>query len=279
MMIKEIPFTKISATGNDFILFDMIANASADQILQQAFFRAICKRRTGAGADGILLIEKSKIADFKMRYLNADGREVEMCGNGARAAAFYAFHAGHAPVQSKFDVQGVVYEALVEGKAVSLFMHPPEEMALKPGILEHDDIEEGGVARVGVPHYVLLTKSIFDTDVAKLGRFYCHHERFKPAQTNVNFVEINVHNELEIRTWERGVEAETLACGTGAVASAFIASKLHGISFPITLRAAGGTLTVAIDKHKERPLLHGEVKIPYSGKLRLDAFATELAVA
>lgn len=261
----NIPFAKLSATGNDFILFDNRQPLFSGD--ETAFFRGICARQTGVGADGILLIENSESADFSMRYFNADGRESEMCGNGARAAAYYAFLHGIAPQHCRFSVQGVPYEALVEGTSVSLLMHVPTNLRLQPGALESTDFEEGGMGDLGVPHYVLFAENAGGVDVEKTGKFYCEHAFFQPRRTNVNFITINALNELEIRTYERGVDAETLACGTGAVVSAFVAHKTRGLPFPITLKARGGTLTVAIDEASGRPWLHGEVRLPFRGEI------------
>lgn len=264
-MSDRLSFTKLSATGNDFVLFD---NRSA--LLtgsETAFLAAICARRTGVGADGVLLIENSDSAHFKMRYFNADGRESEMCGNGARAAAFFAFHRGLAPIHCRFEIWGEMYEAVVEGKTVSLLMHPPVELNLEPRAPQHQGVEEWGRARVGVPHYVLRAEDLASVPVEQIGKFYCEHPFFQPEGTNVNFVMRNVIGELEVRTYERGVNAETLSCGTGAVASAYVAHQRLDMAFPITIRTAGGTLTVNLDKRTGRPTLYGEVRMPFTGEV------------
>jgi diaminopimelate epimerase len=269
-MKRRLSFAKFSATGNDFILFD-----NREQALNgddAKFFQSICARRTGVGADGLLLIEKSEKTHFRMRYFNADGRESEMCGNGARAAAFYAFHNGVAPIHCTFEIGGEIYEAIVEGKAVSLLVHTPVNMKLKPGVLKDNRFEEGGMADLGVPHYVLFAGDVAKVDVEKFGKKYCQHKFFQPRRTNVNFVSVNVMQELEIRTYERGVDAETLSCGTGAVVSAFVAKEVLHKSFPITLKTRGGTLTVSIDERTGRPLLHGEVRMPFQGEIDRESF-------
>lgn len=272
-MSRQLPFSKFSATGNDFILFDNRQALLKGEELN--FFQRICARRTGIGADGVLLIENSERSHFRMRYFNADGRESEMCGNGARAAAFYAFHNGIAPIQCNFEIGGVIYEAIVEGKAVSLLMHAPANLKLKPGVLRDKRFEEGGMADLGVPHYVLFADDVTKVDVDKYGKKYCQHKFFQPRRTNVNFVSANLMEELEIRTYERGVDAETLSCGTGAVVSAFIAKDVLHKSFPITLKTRGGTLTVTIDETTGRPLLHGEVRMPFQGEISSDSINTK----
>lgn len=262
-MSDRLSFTKLSATGNDFVLFDNRSSVLTGN--ETVFLAAICTRRTGIGADGVLLIEKSDNAHFRMRYFNADGRESEMCGNGARAAAFYAFHHGVAPIHCRFEVWGEMYEAVIEGKTVSLLMHPPADIDLEPGAPKQQDVREWGRARVGVPHYVLQTENLASTAVERIGKYYCEHAFFQPEGTNVNFVMPNVVGELEVRTYERGVNAETLSCGTGAVASAYVAHQRLDMAFPITIRTAGGTLTVNVDERTRRPTLYGEVRMPFTG--------------
>ena len=259
---------KCHGSGNDFVLIDerrLPEPLTQDQ--RKTLAVHLCNRNSIIGADSFLFVQDSAVGDGKMRYFNADGRESEMCGNGARAAAYYAFLHGIAPQHCRFSVQGVPYEALVEGTSVSLLMHAPSNLRLQPGALESTDFEEGGMGDLGVPHYVLFAENAGGVDVEKTGKFYCEHAFFQPRRTNVNFITINALNELEIRTYERGVDAETLACGTGAVVSAFVVHKTRGLPFPITLKARGGTLTVAIDEASGRPWLHGEVRLPFRGEI------------
>lgn len=266
---RAIEFTKLSATGNDFILLDYRSASWAG--LDERMFQALCHRQTGVGADGVLLIEASAGHDFSLHYLNADGRESEMCGNGARAAAFYAAHHGLAPAKMRFEIRGVSYSAEVAGQQVALTMHPPTELVMRPGVLRHDSLSEGGFAVVGVPHYVLFVDAtdVEQLDVSGLGRYYRHAAAFAPRGTNVNFVALLPSGELKIRTYERGVEAETLACGTGAVASAFVAREQWQMPFPIGLQARGGRLCVDFDSRLRRPVLSGEVRSPFRGTVDL----------
>ena len=268
--MKTIPFVKLSATGNDFILFDnRDGTLSGDEA---HFFNQLCVRETGIGADGILLIETSAVADFKMRYFNADGRESPMCGNGARASAYFAFHTGLAPASMRFEVSGQIYQATVDGDRVALLMQEPEDIDWQPGALEHDGLREGGRMTVGVPHYVLLVEKVDTVDVEGLGQFYRQHPAFAPLGTNVNFIAREADGRLRIRTYERGVERETLACGTGTVASAYVAHTQLGLPFPMTFRARGGTLTVQRDPDSGRPLLQGQVRMPFRGEVLMEAF-------
>jgi diaminopimelate epimerase len=286
----SIRFTKLSATGNDFILFDNRENLFRGD--EEQLFRALCTRRLAIGADGILLIEKprpsSRITklrftpDFIMRYFNRDGRESEMCGNGARASAYYAFHRRLAPAEMQFEVSGDLYQAMVAGNKVRLRLQKPRQLDLAPAALEETAMAEGGFVNTGVPHYVLFVSDIAQIDVEKVGKKYRQHPAFQPAGTNVNFVapalpdfsaEENSGSYLHLRTYERGVEEETLACGTGAVASAILAHLKKSMPFPIHLTTAGGELTVYGDSSFEKLELEGEVRLVYDGEFELENFS------
>jgi diaminopimelate epimerase len=273
-----IRFTKLSATGNDFILFDNRAGLFRGD--EEKLFRALCTRRVAIGADGILLIENPPAASlrfmpsrFTMRYFNRDGHESEMCGNGGRAAAYYAFRHGLAPAEMQFEVSGDLYKASVNGNKVRLHMRKPRDINLTPHALEEVGMEEGGFVNTGVPHYVLFAAAIDSIEVAKLGIKYRHHPAFQPAGTNVNFVGVNGASHLHLRTYERGVEEETLACGTGTVASAVLAHLKKGMPFPIYVTTRGGELTVYGDDKFEKLELEGEVRLVYHGEFDLENFA------
>lgn len=262
---KEIPFYKLVATGNDFILFDNRNGLFSGQ--EHDFFHELCKRRLSVGADGILLIENSRVENFRMRYYNADGRESEMCGNGARAAAYWAYLHNLVPAEMSFEVHGNRYEALVQGNRVRLKMPPASNLQLNPGILKETELEEGGVIHTGVPHYVLFCNSVASVDVEKLGKKYRWHHYFQPSGTNVNFVELVSPSNIKIRTFERGVEEETLACGTGTVASALLTTLCKGGRLPMKAETPGGKLMVYGTNWQEPVYLEGEVKLVYRGVL------------
>ncbi len=289
----RIRFTKLSATGNDFILFDNRDNLFRGD--EEKLFRTLCTRRVAIGADGILLIEKPQvgksasvqvkscelqtfklanlqICHFTMRYFNRDGRESEMCGNGARACAYYAFQHSLAPAEMQFEVSGDLYHAVVSGKKVRLRMQKPWDLNLTPHALEDAGMEEGGYVNTGVPHYVLFVADVDQVDVAKLGVKYRHHPVFQPAGTNVNFVSIVGRSNLYLRTYERGVEEETLACGTGTVASAVITHLQKQTPFPIHVTTRGGELIVYGDSEFKKLELEGEVRLVYDGEFELENF-------
>lgn len=283
-MSSPLPFFKYSATGNDFILLDNRASRFRDD--ETALFEKICRRKTGVGADGILLIEKPRLAgcDFTMRYFNRDGRESEMCGNGARASAYHAVTTKLAPRVMRFEVSGDVYHATVEGAQVQLLMQTPRDLRVRPGVVSWFDkkmgaplkagialqeMEEAGFVNTGVPHYVLFAPKVDALDVESLGRELRHHVAFAPSGTNVNFVETLAPSRVKLRTYERGVEEETLACGTGATAAALFAHLLRGHEFPIHLQTCGGELLVRRDPATERFVLQGEVQLVFTGEFEL----------
>ncbi|MDZ7360884.1 MAG: diaminopimelate epimerase [candidate division KSB1 bacterium] len=273
----SIQFTKLSATGNDFILFDNRAGLFRGD--EEPLFRTLCTRRVAIGADGILLIENPppsslRFTDlrFRMRYFNRDGRESEMCGNGARAAAYYAFRRHLAPAEMQFEVSGELYHAVVAGNKVRLRMQKPRHLNLTPRALEDAGMEEGGFVNTGVPHYVVFVQDVDQVEVAKLGMKYRRHAIFQPAGTNVNFVAVGKPSHLHLRTYERGVEEETLACGTGAVASAVLAHLKKQMPFPIHLATRGGGLTVYGDDKFENLELEGDVRLVYHGEFDLKEF-------
>jgi diaminopimelate epimerase len=260
-----IKFTKLSATGNDFILFDNRDEKFSGK--EHDFFRQICQRRQGIGADGILLIGPSDQFHFSLTYFNSDGYIGEMCGNGARAAAYYSFTHKIAPSEVEFDVLGVAYQAIVENDWVKLFTPPPVEIREKPGVVDEADFQEGGYLNVGVPHYVLFVDDVAKIDVEKIGKKYRYHQAFQPWGTNVNFIEILDQSKLKIRTYERGVEQETLACGTGTISAAIMAKLQKNAKLPVTVQAPGGDLRVDFDNDMTKILLEGQVKIVYYGQL------------
>ena len=254
----------MSAAGNDFILFDNRNGALSGE--ENDFFHRICERRQAVGADGVILIEKSSVADFKYRHFNADGSPAEMCGNGARAVCFYAVSRGIAQPHHIFEIQGVEHEAWVTKDEVKLRMPSPTEINATLGIVTEKFLEEGGFIVLGVPHLVIFVGKVEDIDVPKLGRKYRAHPRFN-NKTNVNFVQVCDIDTIRVRTFERGVEEETFSCGTGAVSSAILTHIARGINPPISVQTKGGVLRVNWEDFRRDVYLSGEAKIVYEGKL------------
>jgi diaminopimelate epimerase len=274
-----IDFTKMSGTGNDFILMDHRAPFLSREEMP-AFARAVCRRRFSAGADGLIFIEKSETADFRWQFLNADGSWAEMCGNGARCAARFAHAKGIAPARMSFETVAGRIEAEVTGRSVKLRMTAPAGLRLQ------ETIGEGGKELVlhslntGVPHAVLFVENLGQAPVLELGRAVRFHEHFQPAGTNVNFVQRLADNGLAVRTYERGVEGETLACGTGAVAAAIIAGLLGQARPPVTVTTSGGEQLIIhyalAGQEITEVFLEGPANFIYEGRLHAEAIQTTL---
>jgi diaminopimelate epimerase len=231
-------FTKMNGAGNDFILFD---NRTGDIDLDRNQIAQLCDRHRGIGADGILLLEKpTNRADFRMRYFNADGGEAEMCGNGARCFARFANKVGGQKREISFETPAGVISAELKGDLVTLRMTEPTDLRLNIDLPVADENRVVHFINSGVPHVVILVAKIDDADVRGDGAAIRNHKMFSPNGANVNFIEKRGANKIAIRTYERGVEDETLACGTGIVASALIFAATEESSSPITVLARGG---------------------------------------
>ena len=277
MMIADLPlaFVKMSGTGNDFILVDHRRPRIVPEAMPE-FARLVCRRRFSVGADGLILIEDSEQADFRWRFFNADGSEAEMCGNGARCAARFAYMHGIAPARMRFETLAGIIEASVADINVSVKMTRPTDLRLDLGL------EVGGASLVlhsvdtGVPHVVIFVEDIDRTDVCGLGRSIRHHEAFMPAGTNVNFVQQRPDGAFKVRTYERGVEDETRACGTGAVAAALVAALLERAASPVEIVTSGGDrLTILFDLQggpaADNVFLKGPAHVVYRGELNSEA--------
>ncbi len=220
----NIPFVKMVGAGNDFIVIE--PNPALDYV---KFTQAICARQTGIGADGVLILDKSKTSDYRMRIINADGSEAEMCGNGARCMASYIV-ANLKPVKKLFGMETIAGEILAEaeGEIAHVRLSPPKDYLPNLDITVAGNKMTVHYIDTGVPHTIIFVEGLQEVDVNSLGRLIRNHPRFAPRGTNVNFVERARDGMVAVRTYERGVEAETLACGTGAVASAIIAyTQMH----------------------------------------------------
>jgi diaminopimelate epimerase len=231
-------FTKMNGAGNDFVLLD---NRRGEIQLEAEQIARICDRHRGVGADGILLLEKAANgADFRMRYYNADGGEAEMCGNGARCFARFANKVAGAANQISFETPAGVIGAELHGESVTLQMSNPEDLRLNLSLAEID-YPSLHFINSGVPHVVVPVPRIDDIDVRRDGVLIRRHKMFSPKGANVNFLEKCGSQSIAIRTYERGVEDETLACGTGVVASALIFSATESAEGPIRVRVRGGS--------------------------------------
>jgi diaminopimelate epimerase len=259
-------FYKMSASGNDFIVIDnrtrVVENSFSDI---PDFVQRVCRRRHSVGADGLILIEPSDRHDFLWRFYNADGSEAEMCGNGGRCAARFAYLNGIAGSKMSFGTLAGTMKAEVDkdGK-VKLQLTKPTDLKLDYPIKLDDKELFVSSVNTGVPHAILLTDHIDLAPVEDLGRPVRYHKAF-PKGTNVDFVEIVDRDNVKIRTYERGVEGETFACGTGAVATGVVLKekKLTGDMVNIWTRG-GEVLKVYVN---ENVYLEGSARVIYTGAL------------
>ena len=273
--MKTIPFLKMSGSGNDFIIIDNREAVVPEAQLMRLVIGA-CRRKMSVGADGMIFIESSANLDFKWRFFNADGSLPDMCGNGARCAARFAFIHGIADRQMAFETLAGTIEASVGDETVKIRMTEPRD--LKTGtILELEGTPTAvGSINTGVPHVVMVVDDIEAVAVVKTGRLIRYHPKFAPDGTNANFVAVDSNGTILIRTYERGVEDETLACGTGNVAAALILAHERGLRSPVLLTTrSGGKLTVHFDAQAGRfqdVFLEGDARVIYRGDLWEEAW-------
>ncbi|HUI08790.1 MAG TPA: diaminopimelate epimerase [Bacteroidota bacterium] len=239
-MTVRLEFTKATGAGNDFVLLNAMGGMPGADLPQLA--RALCDRHFGVGADGLLVLAPSKRSDFLMLYYNADGSSGGMCGNGGRCVARFALLEGIAGPRQRFEALGFVYRAEV-APAGSVRLSMKDPAGLRTGLrLSRGTGEpvDGTFIDTGAPHLVVFEDDLERLDVARLGRALRLDPSFAPEGTNVNFVSPEGGSTIRIRTYERGVEAETLACGTGSVASALVASWLRNMESPVRVTVRSG---------------------------------------
>lgn len=263
----------MSGSGNDFIIIDNRKNVVDETDLTQ-FIARVCRRKMSVGADGFILVEDAEAADFKWRFYNSDGSVAEMCGNGARCAARFAYLTGIAGAEMFFETAAGIIHAEIKGERVKIKIPDPEDLDMDYILeLESSSLSVSSV-NTGVPHVVIARDTLDDIDVVKLGREIRFHDRYAPAGTNVNFVSLR-KNSVEIRTYERGVEDETLACGTGAVAGAIVMACKGNIASPVdVLTRSGEHLNIYYHRKEDRfydIFLEGDARLIYKALLCEDA--------
>ncbi len=267
---SSVHFTKYTATGNDFVIIDDrdLRFPHADH----GFIRRILHRRFGVGGDGLILLQPSDHANFRMRHFNPDGSEAEMCGNGARSLLHFAHSLGLVGKHTTFESHSALHKGTIDGEQIRIKMNPPQNLMPGKPRFELPGMTVGGSVEIGVPHYVLFVAEVASVDVQLWGSELAHRPAF-PKGTNVDFVQVHSPNEINMRTFERGVEAETLSCGTGATASSVIASYLQGIQSPVTVHVLGGALSVEFNTDFSELWLCGPVVPVFRGELLLTAAA------
>lgn len=260
----KLHFFKYQGTGNDFVLLD---NRDKSILLTQEQIKFLCDRRFGVGADGLMLLETEAGYDFKMVYFNSDGNESSMCGNGGRCLMAFAHRLGVVTEKARFIATDGPHEAIIlEDGTVSLKMQDVK------GIEKGSDFF---FLNTGSPHYVTIVDALQDINVKEEGRKVRYNERFALQGTNVNFIE-KKEDTLFVRTYERGVEDETLSCGTGVTAAALVAA-VNGLATgknQCRISTPGGSLNVKFDKVLENTFyniwLEGPATFVYEGDIVID---------
>ena len=268
-----LEFTKMNGAGNDFVMVD---NRDESRSLSCEQIARLCDRHRGIGADGLIALESSPELP-RMRYYNADGGEAEMCGNGARCfAKFTSRLLGQREGTLSFMTQAGIIAAELLGDQVRLLMSEPHSLQLAHALQVGGNELEVHSLNTGVPHAVTFVSDLELTPVVEMGRAMRQHQRFAPAGTNANFAQLLAPGSLAIRTYERGVEDETLACGTGVVATALIHHFLTKSPSPISVRVRGGdTLEVGFllkNGHPSAVTLTGPADFVFEGTLDIQSF-------
>ncbi|MEN6440084.1 MAG: diaminopimelate epimerase [Syntrophobacter sp.] len=275
---QRIPFMKLTGSGNDFIIIDN-RTLGIGKESGRSLTRLACRRKVSVGADGLILIENDPEADFRWVFFNADGSEAEMCGNGARCAARFAYLNGIVDkTRITFRTLAGIIEAEISGERVKVKVTQPHGIITDFSI---DGLEEAPYLHfinTGVPHVVWFTDTedqLENVDVPARGRTLRFHPHFQPAGTNANFAFIRDTHNISIRTYERGVEAETLACGTGSIACALLASARGLAESPVrVLTRSGETLIIHFNRVSQEGrtefsdvCLEGDARVVYDAAL------------
>ena len=237
----EFDFYKYQGTGNDFIIIDNRKNGFPKEDVK--FINHLCDRNFGIGSDGLMLLEKSSSLDFKMVYFNADGKSGSMCGNGGRCIVQFAKSLGIFNTKTSFEAIGETYHASIDGSIVSIKMNDVKDIEIHPDHLFLD---------TGSPHHIKFTENVEEINVEQVGREIRYGSPYFEDGTNVNFVEQVEGNTFKVRTYERGVENETLSCGTGVTAVAIASHAVNKSSENIIkLKTLGGILEVSFEMEND----------------------------
>ena len=271
-MASTLNFWKMNGAGNDFVMLD---NRDLSLHLSKDAIEALCDRHRGIGSDGLLAVEPAtEGGDYKMRYYNADGGEAEMCGNGARCFARFVNKLHNNSLTTlKFETLAGFISAEYLGDQVRINMSQPHSLNLNQALTVDRSPLTVHSVNTGVPHAVVFADDLANVDVRRLGAGLRYHEAFAPKGTNANFGKVTGPCSISIRTYERGVEDETLACGTGMVACALIHHELTGAPSPISVLVKGGdTLQIGFEKQGDayhNVTLHGPADFVFSGEVAL----------
>lgn len=276
--MERVSFCKFSGSGNDFIIIDNREHR-IDAVQLTPFIAKVCNRRMSVGADGLILVEEGTGVDFRWRYFNSDGSLADMCGNGARCVARFAYLNGIAGTSMSFENQTVVVSAEIKDQRVKINM--PDPVDFRADYTLDVDGEPVTVSSIntGVPHVLIRVKNrdaLNHVDVIGRGKEIRFHRDYAPEGTNVNYITPLEDNGIVIRTYERGVEDETLACGTGAIAAALVTARQSGVDSPISVTTrSGGRLDITFLENEGRFSdihLEGDARMIYRGELSTDAW-------
>lgn len=268
----ELSFVKMNGAGNDFVLIDnreQKVRLTPEQVVR------LCHRQRGVGADGLFLLIPcaSGRADWAWQFFNSDGSVAEMCGNGARCFARFVQRLTGSNGNISFETGAGVIRAELQGERVTVTLTSPKDLRLHEQLETANGIQTVHSVNTGVPHAVLFVADADHAMVQALGREIRWHPHFAPKGTNVDFVQVLGRSHIRVRTYERGVEGETLACGTGVTASALVASRVHQFPSPIKVQVQGGdVLEVTFQADREtfsNVRLNGPAEFVFEGKLRI----------
>lgn len=269
-----LTFSKMAGGGNDFVVIDNRPRSVTEPV---ELTRRICTHHLSVGADGLILIESSALATFAMRYFNSDGSRGEFCANGTRCAARYAFLNELAGPRMTIETDAGLVAADIAGETVTLSLAGPKLFRAERPLRVGNTMIRGSSIRVGVPHYVIFTDNdLWSEDIVSLGRAIRMHPDLKAdGGANVNFVHVRAEHQIEVRTYERGVEAETLSCGSGVVASVGVSALFGKVTSPVSVLTRSG-ITLQVAFRRENDELHdvrltGDARLIYTATLRPEA--------
>ena len=273
--MEPITFFKMSGSGNDFIIIDN-RNKVVEQTDLSKFVAKVCRRKMSVGADGFILVENTDTADFKWRFFNSDGSRAAMCGNGARCVARFAFINKIAGPDMSFETEAGIVRAQVADGRVKITMPDPVDLKMDYTLELKDRSMSISSVNTGVPHVVIAVDDIDGVQVVQIGREIRFHQTFAPAGTNVNFIYLQKDGIIAIRTYERGVEDETLACGTGAIAGAIVTACTSRTKSPATVLTRSGEHLNVYYREERRKFyevcLEGDARVIYKGRLWEEAW-------
>lgn len=270
---RTVTFHKMQGSGNDFILFD---NTELKLPVEEMslWAKTLCKRAFAVGADGMIFLDRANDPDldFIWNFFNSDGSRAEMCGNGSRCASLLAYRLGLAGKSQVFGTDaGPIKANVLDADMVKVQLTPPGGIRLDiPLVLDKDQEVNVHFVNTGVPHTIVVCENVKQVDVCKMGKAIREHKEFSPSGTNVNFIEVIDSDSMFLRTYERGVEAETFACGTGAAASVVIGNTLGLLGSSVAVTTSGKE-RLTIDLSNDEVFLTGKATVVYKAELVLES--------